>query len=217
MKLHKRLTEDLGTYLGGIGAERMIAPWDPSDSRTSEQKIKAKEMQDLCAKISKSFHAGTDDAQLLAIGQKIIKAQKRGDAEEVKKLRAERETAYRELRLAALDKLAAAHPEQGELIAACRTAVGEAKLLDFHTKLAEKAMPLLADLPEGKPNIYGARHGYVSDTFGVLRVNANLIDAVDAAPAMVQYLTRQGCRDLHYELRQVYIRGFGGDESDEEP
>jgi Zn-dependent protease len=224
----KALQSELNEYLSNDSTRSLIPPWLPGDRRTAEQRAAHQLARKTCLKAQAARWQGHSDPRMTALQKKIAEARRQGDEAEVTVLNKQfadlsDKLAKERLKLAkerlnqlksgqegpvdpvmidlrsALPGLTTVTNDSKTTLQAIAQRMGQLPLVDGHVAAGEDR--------------FSARGGSVFSQGRTLHLNWVCFRCVsEGAPALVDWLCRQGCTDLKYDIRA----GAGGSPEEDE-
>jgi Zn-dependent protease len=214
-KQAEAIKDELNEYLGASVAWHLIPPWQPNDSRTSEQRA-AHQLARRSFREARSVQS-TDfkDPKMRALQKQMSQARRQGDDAEVAALSQKMESLSTELAQQKLKNLktgkeGAWDPAIIDLYAAW-LASAVATNREGDSNVMQQMALRMGQLPEKAPaeDQFSLRTGYVSSEGQKLQLGwLSFVRLADGAPALLDWLCTKGAGDVKYEM----ISGTGSDD-----
>jgi hypothetical protein len=221
----KQLEQELSGYFRTTAAgENIVAPWDPSDIRTPEERAKhrmARQTYLRLEKVSQDVFDEKAEPRLATIHKAMLTASRRGETTELKKLRAEQKKIVDERREHTMNIVRADPTADKAVVELFAEYMSHARDADddesprynksdydaYQHKLAEHFGQLPVKAPATRPTRAAARYsasGHVTRAGSTLTVNyLSFTDAIDGPPVFLKWLTSQGAREYKYNLEHL--------------
>lgn len=203
----KAIADELDDYASVPWTAHLIAPWSPDDHRPVETKEKQTIARRTYAKVQESRWGNIDSPEWKSLSEKIQKAVRRGDDEQVAKLNAEQQALMKKLGMEAVKSLRTKpateiNPQVVDLYLA-GTSNLEKYIVDWPELLKMGALMGQLSLAGTRPAEAGDRYsaiGGANDQELFVTGNLTFIDAYHGPPALAKWLAAKRCIQITYEF-----------------
>jgi Zn-dependent protease len=207
----KALQSELDEYLSNDATRSLVPPWFPGDRRTAEQRAAHQLARQTCLKAQAVRWQGYSDPQMIRLQKQIGEAQRQGDEVKVAGLTKQAAGLANDLGKQRLAKLKSGQegPVDPVVVDLCRASPAPTASTNqdaFLRNLQEIAqrmgqLPLVDGHVAAGEDRFTARGGSVLNQGRTLHLNWLSFRRVsEGAPALVDWLCRQGCTDFKYDL-----------------
>jgi Zn-dependent protease len=192
-------------YFAGSGDMRLIPPWQARDTRGDEERARHRLARQTYAKLDQANARRDQHPALATLQQKIREALRREDPAEAARLRGQRARCFEDLEREYLDKIRAEGKAVDAGLVDCYAALSGTNAYQATEALQQMArrmgqLPPAEDLAPG--DRYSTRWGRVARRgLRLTFYSLSFTRVADGPPALVDWLCRQGCTQIKYDLR----------------